>query len=491
VTANSDKKIKVEIATVGYTKPSASRSYPLGRTRIFGVYCSLFRVVQLLVEVCVSGIVFYSAINYWYATHSAVSIDHVHYHVNPVKLSLALCAIVVICNCCMGLYSSKQTERVLQQLQRFGLSLFFSAIGIWILLSFSGIPPGYTKALAIATLIVYSTLFFGRLVIRKYQFSETLTKRVLILGSGERAETVFDRLYAYSEGAYSLHRLSEPSDTSSEKFAEQLVHFVSNHGISEIVLAYSDRRRKLPMSVLIECKLSGIAVRDPVEFLERESGLIHFDFLDMGWIISAEGFNNHLAGQVLKRVIDIVGSAALLMISLPVFIIVSLAIKFDKSGPGPVYYQQIRVGLNGKLFRVWKFRSMFTDAEASGHAQWASENDSRVTSVGATLRKYRLDELPQLFNVVKGEMSLVGPRPERPEFVSQLTDLHALYRERHRVKPGLTGWAQMRFPYTASQNDSIKKLQYDMYYVKNRSWLLDMLILLQTVEVVLCGKGAR
>jgi len=487
VTANGDKKIKSEIATVGFTKPSALRFYPLGRTRIFGVYCSLFRLVQLLVELFVAGIVFYSALNYWFAADLAGLIPQA----NPAKLSFALCAIVAICNCCLGLYSSKQSERVPQLLRRFGLSLFLSIIVISIFISFIGLPFDYAEALVIATLIVYSTLYFGRLLVRKFQFSETLIKKVLILGSGKQAEKVFDRLYAYSEGAYSLHRLNEPNDESSEIFAEQLLKFVSNHGISEIVLAYSDRRLKLPMSVLIECKLSGIAVRDPVEFLERESGLIHFDFLDMGWIISADGFNNHMAGQFLKRIIDIVGSAALLIVSLPVFILVSAAIKFDKSGPGPVYYRQVRVGLNGRLFKVWKFRSMFTDAEASGHAQWAMENDSRVTAVGATLRKYRLDELPQLINVLKGEMSLVGPRPERPEFVSELTNLHALYRERHRVMPGLTGWAQMRFPYTASANDSIKKLQYDMYYVKNRSWLLDMLILLLTVDVVLCGKGAR
>jgi len=318
----------------------------------------------------------------------------------------------------MGLYSSRQSERGPQLLLRFGSSLFFSAVFISILISFISSTFVYAEALAIATLMVYSALYLGRRLIRKYQFSETLTKKVLILGSGKQAETVFDRLYAYSEGAYSLHRLTEPGDASSETFADQLLSFVSNHGISEIVLAYTDRRQKLPMSVLIECKLSGIAVRDPVEFLERESGLIHFDFLDMGWIISADGFNNHVAGQFLKRTIDVVVSAVLLIILLPVFILVSAAIKFDKSGPGPVYYRQVRVGLNGSLFKVWKFRSMFTDAEASGHAQWATENDNRVTAVGATLRKYRLDELPQLFNVLKGEMSLVGPRPERPEFVT-------------------------------------------------------------------------
>ena len=487
VTANTDKKIKAEIATVGYSKPNTSRSYPLGRTRIFGVYCSMFRLVQLLVELFVAGLVYFAALNYWYAPELTGTIDQV----NPVKLSLALTGIVVICNCCLGLYTSKQSERLPHLLRRFGLSLFFASVSFFILFNLFSLPSHYAQVLIVATLVTYTTLYSGRLFIRKYQFSETLTKKVLILGSGNQVETTFDRLYTYSEGAYSLYRLNEQNYAPPSVFAEQLLAFISNHDISEIVLAYTDREQKLPMSVLIECKLSGIAVRDPVEFLERESGLIHFDFLDMSWIISADGFNNHTAGQCLKRLIDIIGSSVLLVLSLPIFVLVSVAIRFDKSGPGPVYYRQVRVGLNGKLFKVWKFRSMFTNAEASGHAQWATENDCRVTAVGAILRKYRLDELPQLFNVIKGEMSLVGPRPERPEFVSQLSELHALYTERHRVMPGLTGWAQMRFPYTASADDSIKKLQYDMYYIKNRSWLLDVLILLQTVEVVLCGKGAR
>lgn len=487
MTTISGKRIKEAIATVGYSKPADSPQHPLGRTRIFGVYCSSLRIVQLLVELIITGIIFTAVLSYSYSA----GLDSAISQVKPVKLSVALCIIFMTWNCCLGLYSSNQSERSPQLLRRISMSLSFSLISVMMFFWLIDVPVMYVTSMLLPATIAYSFVYLGRVLTQKYNFGVSLIKNVLVLGDGDRAEQVFERLYAYSEGAYSLHRLNEPKDASSAEVRERLLSFVSTHKISEIVLAYTDRRRKLPVSVLIECKLSGIAVRDPVEFLERESGLIHFDFLDLGWIISADGFSNNRVGRMFKRLMDIVGSSLLLLITFPIFILAAVAIKLDKSGPGPVFYKQVRVGLNGKLFKVWKFRSMFTDAEADGKPQWAAENDCRVTKVGSILRHYRIDELPQIFNVLKGEMSLVGPRPERPEFVSDLSELHVLYNERHRVLPGLTGWAQMRFPYTACTNDSIKKLQYDMYYVKNRSWLLDVLILLQTVEVVLCGKGAR
>lgn len=317
---------------------------------------------------------------------------------------------------------------------------------------------------------------------------ESIMKQVLILGDGKCADHVFERLYDFSGTAYRLHRLT---DTGDGNYGTRIIDFAEKNDINEIVLAFEEKRKKLPVSVLLECKLSGISVRDPIEFLERELGLIDFDYLDIGWMVFSDGFHNDLIGTAFKRVLDITGSMLLLLISSPLFLLASIAIKLDSSNSGPIFYKQKRVGLHGRLFNVWKFRSMYTNAEADGKPKWAVENDSRVTAVGVWLRKYRIDELPQLLNVFKGEMSLVGPRPERPEFVSELKQKHVLYGDRHRVKPGLTGWAQMRFPYTASSDDSIKKLQYDMYYVKNRTLLLDILILLQTVEVVLCGKGAR
>ncbi len=487
MTASSSRKIRDEIASVGFTKLGASDTYSLGRTRIFGVYCSLFRVVQLFVELLITGAIFAVVLVY----SRAAGWEGAIYHVKPLKLSIALCIIFMTWNCCMGMYNSNQSERSPLLLRRISLSFVFSLISVLLLFWLIGVPLVYVKALILPAAIAYLFVYLGRVLTEKYHFNESITKKVLVLGDGEYAERVFDQLYAHSEGAYSLHRLSESDCASSEQFTDQLLSFASTYEISEIVLAYTDRRKKLPMPELIDCKLSGIAVRNPAEFLERESGFIHFEFLDMGWFIGAEGFNNDVVGRIFKRLIDVIGSVVLLVLTLPIFLLACVAIKLDKSSPGPVFYRQVRVGLHGKLFKVMKFRSMCTDAEADGKPQWASENDCRVTRVGAILRKYRVDELPQLFNVLIGEMSLVGPRPERPEFVSELSDLHVLYAERHRVLPGLTGWAQMRFPYTANANDSIKKLQYDMYYVKNRSWLLDVLILLQTVEVVFCGKGAR
>ena len=487
MTAHTNKKLEREIAKVEYAMPAAHRPYPWGRTRIFGVYCSSFRVVQAIIE-------FFLALGIVYAaTHYKFSADIVNAQLLPgaLTLSIALSILLIVCNCGMGLYCSKQSDHPPQVLRRLALSFLFSMVALALIFLLVGVPFHHINAIGIAMALSLAIFYLVRIGLLKYSFGTSLTKKVLIVGDGELATDVFDRLYSYSESAYSLFRLKQPTDVTPEQFGEQLLSMVSEHNISEIVLAYSDRRRKLPVSVLIDCKLSGIAVRNPVEFLERESGLIHFDFLDMGWILSSEGFHDDVVGRFAKRLLDISAGLALLVIASPIIVLTALAIKLDKSGPGPIFYRQIRVGLDGKLFKVCKFRSMYTNAEADGKAQWAAENDARITKVGAYLRKYRLDELPQLFNVLKGEMSLVGPRPERPEFVSQLSDLHMLYSDRHRVKPGLTGWAQMRFPYTANANDSIKKLQYDMYYVKNRSWLLDVLILLQTVEVVLCGKGAR
>ncbi len=198
-----------------------------------------------------------------------------------------------------------------------------------------------------------------------------------------------------------------------------------------------------------------------------------------------------MLGFYIKRLFDILVSVVLLTLFSPLMILVMLASLIESKGKDPIFFEQIRVGQNGALFNLYKFRSMRVDAEADGVARWATKNDARVTKLGSFLRKTRLDELPQLFNVLKGQMSLVGPRPERPEFVEQLAKTIPFFSERHRVKPGVTGWAQMLYPYGASEEDAKRKLEYDLYYVKHAGVFMDLIILLQTVEVVLLGKGAR
>ena len=225
-------------------------------------------------------------------------------------------------------------------------------------------------------------------------------------------------------------------------------------------------------------------------FYEREQGIISLENVHPSWLVFCDGFAQGDFRSLEKRFFDMLASLLLLSISWPIMLLTALAIFLESGLKGPILYRQIRVGENNQNFEVLKFRSMKTDAEKNG-AQWAQQNDNRITIVGRVIRKFRIDELPQIYNVFRGDMSFVGPRPERPEFVRGFNECIPYYRERHRVKPGITGWAQLCYPYGADENDTIQKLQYDLYYVKNYSLFLDLSIMMNTVEVILWGKGAR
>jgi exopolysaccharide biosynthesis polyprenyl glycosylphosphotransferase len=237
--------------------------------------------------------------------------------------------------------------------------------------------------------------------------------------------------------------------------------------------------------------MSGFKVLDLLTFFEKELALVKIDLLHPSWIFFSPGFQMGVTGLYGKRLFDLAAGVILLAVASPLMLLVTIASLIESRGRDPVFYQQVRVGQNGKLFRLSKFRSMRADAESDGVARWASKNDVRITRLGAFLRKTRLDETPQILNVLRGDMSLVGPRPERPEFVDQLSASIPYYPERHRVKPGLTGWAQLLYPYGSGEEDARRKLEFDLYYVKHAGVVLDLIILLQTVEVVLLGKGAR
>jgi sugar transferase (PEP-CTERM system associated) len=232
-------------------------------------------------------------------------------------------------------------------------------------------------------------------------------------------------------------------------------------------------------------------ISDVATFYERETGRVSLDILLPSWLAFSTGFRSSFIGDRIKRLFDIAVSLSLLILASPVIVLAAFAVWVESGFRGPILYRQARVGSNDTVFNVFKFRSMRPDAEADGTARWAIVNDDRITRVGRILRRYRIDELPQIYNVLRGEMSFVGPRPERPEFVDHLEGIFPRYADRHRVKPGLTGWAQIRYPYGASDRDAFEKLQYDLYYVKNRNLQLDLTILLQTAEVVLWGRGAR
>jgi sugar transferase (PEP-CTERM system associated) len=265
---------------------------------------------------------------------------------------------------------------------------------------------------------------------------------------------------------------------------------MGEHRVDEIIVAVREQRGGgVPMDQLLACRIRGVPVLDLAAFSERTKGEVPTGSLKASWLVYGHGFVQDGLRTVIKRDFDILMSLLLLLIALPVMVLTAIAIKLDSRGP--TFYRQERVGLGGKSFMCLKFRSMSVDAEKDGVARWATKNDSRVTRVGAFIRKCRIDELPQLISVLRGEMSLVGPRPERPSFVKQLQAEIPFYDIRHSVKPGVTGWAQVRYSYGATLEDARRKHQFDLYYVKNHSLFLDLLVLVETVSVVLFREGAQ
>jgi sugar transferase (PEP-CTERM system associated) len=321
--------------------------------------------------------------------------------------------------------------------------------------------------------------------------------RILIFGAGLAARDVSETLAKNDPNADIVGFVPGPNEREAAVPAHLILALdgtlpvlARRMGVDEIVVALTERRSgSMPLRQLLDCKVSGIKVHDLNTHFEKTLGQIRIDYLNASWLIFGDGFNQGAWRTAVKRVFDLFCATLLLVLATPIMLVTALLIKLES--PGPVLYRQERTGLNGRSFSIAKFRSMRNDAEKDGKPVWASTNDARVTRVGGVIRKLRIDELPQLINVLVGEMSLVGPRPERPYFVEQLTQEIPFYALRHSVKPGVTGWAQVRYPYGATVEDSQEKLQYDLYYVKNHTLFLDLVVLMETVNVVLTGKGAR
>ena len=351
---------------------------------------------------------------------------------------------------------------------------------------------------AIAFLYSLALILASRSVFLRLVDNSVFRRRTLVYGAGQRATSISNiRRVADQRGFEIVGFVPAPGDTVRQKIDKlfdadtALLKIAEQGGAEEIVVAMDDRRGNLPERELLDCKLRGIEILDLLEFLERETGKIRIDLVQSSWLIFSPGFRITRPRRFTMRIVDLAFGIVLSVLSVPLLIGIAVAIKFEDGLFAGVFYRQQRVGLHGKAFDLVKFRSMRLDAEADGKDIWAAVDDERNTKVGHYLRRFRLDELPQLFNVVRGHMSLVGPRPERPAIVEKLNGAIPFYPERHTVKPGITGWAQVRYTYAASQEDAIEKLQYDLYYVKNHSLLLDLIIILQTVEVILWTKGAR
>ena len=358
---------------------------------------------------------------------------------------------------------------------------------------------GYIEQL-IPAAIVY--LGIGLVLARGGLYIMRSTKvlpRVLIVGAGVEARKVARELQASGRAAreiVGLYATCEASDAAADAakdwqvFARDvpLEQVVAQHHIDEIIVAVHEQRGgHVPMDQLLACRIAGVPVLDVAAFVERTRCEVPIDSLKSSWLVYGHGFVQGAVRTFLKRLFDVIGSAVLLVLLSPVMLLTIIAIRLDSAGP--VIYRQPRVGLGGKSFMCIKFRSMRCDAEIDGVARWATKNDTRVTPVGTFIRKMRIDELPQLWSVLQGDMSLVGPRPERPEFVDQLRPQIPFYDIRHTVKPGVTGWAQVRYHYGATLDDARRKHQFDLYYLKNNSILLDLLVLIETVSVVAFREG--
>jgi len=467
-----------------------------GKFRLFGHYVHVQFLLLALFEFAVIFSISLATYNYFIVVTPESS---TYFALGVVAKLILMAAVFVMFMVAMGLYDTRQRERLSGLVMRLIAALFFATVAMAVLYQFSpslSAGDGLLKACAVASV---ASLAVIRALFYRFIDGRVLLRRVLVVGAGKKALFI-DRLRRKADMRgfqlvgfveSDVNQASQVDQNRILKFDKSLCTYALENDIDEIVVALDDRRQSLPTDDLLNCRMSGIDITDTLDFFERESALIQLDLVQPSWLIHADGFKRNFIRSSVKRGFDILVSVFLLVISAPFMLLTALAILLECGGKGPVFYSQQRVGRNSRCFNVHKFRSMKTDAEADGVARWAQKEDPRITRVGSFIRKYRLDELPQLWNVLVGEMSLVGPRPERPEFVKELCQANPLYKERHRVCPGITGWAQLCYPYGASAEDSMSKLQYDLYYVKNHGLFLDAYTLIQTVEVVLFKKGSR
>ncbi len=396
-----------------------------------------------------------------------------------------------------GLYQSGVSQSLRRVLSSVAVSMVISLLALGVVsYLFPSLYIG-RGVLGYATMLAFIVAFTTRVAVGRFAVFDMLRSRVLIVGSGEEVTHLISSVAAdakhHSEivAVCPLSNQTEiPRNVSPIFDVSNLAETCANMRVDEIVVAAREQRGStLPMDALLQCKLDGIKVIELSAYLERIQGRIRLDGLRASTLIYGDGFRQGAIRTITKRAFDVFVSALLLLIAAPLMLIAALVVRLESRGA--VLYTQERTGEASKPFGILKFRSMVADAEKDGQPKWAQANDSRVTRFGRFMRRARIDELPQLVNVLRGEMSFVGPRPERPFFVNQLKQRIPLYDARHTLKPGLTGWAQVRHSYASSEEDSRTKLEYDLFYVKNHTLLLDVLILLETAGVVITGKGAR
>jgi sugar transferase (PEP-CTERM system associated) len=411
--------------------------------------------------------------------------------------ALLFSGVMIMSMLAFGLYSGRQRARAFGILVRvIAAALVCLAVTV---VFFYVIPNLYMGRGVLAFAVVGALVGVGvsRVVMTRVVGDEAFKRRVLVFGSGRNASTIANLRRRTDRRGFTVVGFIQPPGEVRVVPDDRMINvepgglreLCRRHEVDEVVVAMEDRRRGFPARELLECRLAGIEVIELLTLLERETGRVRIDALNPSWMIFGDGFRRDMVRLVSSRVLDLSASLVLVVLAAPIMLLTAIAIKLEDGIRAPVFYRQERVGLAGRTFKLLKFRSMRTDAEAAGQAIWSQKNDSRITRVGSIIRKLRIDELPQILNVLYGEMSWVGPRPERPTFVAELAQKIPYYVQRHCVKPGITGWAQLCYPYGSCEQDALEKLQYDLYYIKNNCLLFDLSILVQTAEVVFMGKG--
>ena len=455
--------------------------------RLFNVYIPVRTLVLLIGEALIVWTSFLLGAVYELREDSYLVLN---YEGGYLKI-LGVTVLVLLCSHWLDLYD---TARLNTKGELYFRLLMVPGVLAFILAGIAYVRPNYllgSGSSAVGLLILTVALFGWRLGFTWLVQLPILVERVYVLGSGERAQRVVQGLRQNPELGVEIASWTGKMEgaVTRETVAAHLMEVVQKQKVHRVIVATPDRRGTIPMRELLELRMQGVKIEEATTWLEKISGKIEVENLYPSWLVFGEGFRRSTAFIVVRRVVSVVISLIGLLVALPLLPLIMLAIRLDSKGP--VFYTQTRVGKAGRVFKVVKFRTMRQDAEAANGPQWAGDNDPRITRVGKFLRSSRLDEIPQLWCVLKGDMAFVGPRPERPEFIEWLSKEIPYYGVRHMVRPGLTGWAQVKYKYGSTIEDSREKLQYDLFYIKNASIGLDLLIMFLTVKTVLLRRGAQ
>jgi sugar transferase (PEP-CTERM system associated) len=455
--------------------------------RLFNVYYPVRTLVLLIGEALIVWTSFLLGAMYEFREDSylALNVEGGYYKIFGLTL------LVLLCSHGLDLYD---TARLNTKGELYFRLLMVPGLMAFILAGVAYVRPNYLLgggSSTVGLLILTVALIGWRLGFTWLVQLPILVERVYVLGTGDRAQRVVQGLRQNPELGVEIASWTGKMEgaVTRESVAAHLTEIVHKQKVHRVIVAMPDRRGTIPMLELLDLRMKGVKIEEATSWLEKISGKIEVENLYPSWLVYGEGFRRSTAFIVVRRIISIAISLLGLILALPLLPLIVLAIRLDSKGP--VFYTQTRVGKNGRIFKVVKFRTMRQDAEAASGPQWAGDNDPRVTRVGRFLRSSRLDEIPQLWCVLKGDMAFVGPRPERPEFIALLSKEIPYYGVRHMVRPGLTGWAQVKYKYGSTIEDSREKLQYDLFYIKNASIGLDLLIMFQTIKTVLLRRGAQ